>query len=91
MEATAQREVDLHNRVGNELKTMGHATETVPVHEQPVLSDSLKSSLGAIVPEGVEEFVLGKEIDTHVRVTPAGRWKKLVDRLRYVKERFRRK
>ena len=71
METTAQRDIDLHKKVGGELGAIGHPADTVPAHEQPVLSDSLRG----LVPEGVEEFIHGKGPDTYVRGTAGANWR----------------
>lgn len=87
MESAEQPTIQLHQQLGRELEAMGQPAETIPAHEQPVLSEGLRR----LLPEGVEEFVHGKDSSTHVRVTSAGRWQRLVERMRSIKEKFQRK
>ena len=73
MEATAQRDVDLHKKVGDDLNTIGFPANTVPASEQPVLSKGIE--LPDIVPEKVEELVFGRDSETFVRGTEGENWR----------------
>ncbi len=39
-----------------------------------------------IIPESLKNFVLGEGPESHTRVTPGGRWKGLIARLRNLKK-----
>ncbi len=73
MEATAQREIDLHKKVGDELKAIGQSAQTVPATEQSVLSKGIE--IPNLVPEEVDELFLGRDPNTYVGRTPGENWR----------------
>lgn len=87
MEATAQRETDLHSRVGNELRAIGQPDQTVPENEKPVFKvEDLAEVLGNVVAHPLEDAFSGKEgLERGNRASPGGRFG------RWVLDRFKRK
>lgn len=91
MEVTAQRERDLHNRSSEELRKDGYnvTPQSLNPDDQKPL-ENIKDALGEgvhVVGSEIEKKLKGQDITTDVGVTPAGRWKRLVDRLRGIKKK----
>lgn len=80
MEEVAQREIGLHKKVGDELKAMGHASETVPAQERPVLRGGFRP--GDIIPEDIDNAIFGEGPDKYIGVTHSGALKRMVDWIR---------
>ena len=69
---TDQDTEKLHTVVGNKLKEINQPGETIPAHEQPVLSEGLQRDINdALTYAGstAEDFISGKDQDSDVRVT----------------------
>lgn len=89
MEATAQREAQLHKSASENLQQAGYnvTPSSLNPDDQTAL-ENIKGTLGEgvhVVGSEIGRRLRGQDIETDVGVTPAGRWKRLVDRLRRIK------
>lgn len=70
MESAEQPSNNLHRKVGESLKKLGHHEPTIPPNEGPVLAEDLKDmveDLGYTAKTALEQAVRGGV--THVRIT----------------------